>query len=142
MGAAENWQTKIVNKFSCGNVVFLNPRRDDWDSSWTQTLESEQFVEQVNWELSSLEQADIVFMYYDPSTKSPISLLEMGLFAKTGKLIVVCPDGFWRKGNVQIVCGRYGIPLFDSLECGITHLAYVLKARGYIGGSSNARNKE
>ena len=55
-------------------------------------------------------------MYFDPSTKSPISLLELGLFARTGKTIVVCPDGFWRKGNVDIVCERYGVKVAHSLE--------------------------
>ena len=55
-------------------------------------------------------------MYIDPQTKSPISLLELGLFAHSKKLLVVCPDGFWRKGNVEVVCSQYDIPLFDSIE--------------------------
>jgi hypothetical protein len=25
------------------------------------------------------------------------------------KLIVICPDGFWRKGNVEVVCSLYDI---------------------------------
>ena len=48
--------------------------------------------------------------------QSPITLLELGLFAQTKKLIVCCPDGFWRRGNVQVVCARYNVPLVDSLE--------------------------
>ena len=27
------------------------------------------------------------------------------------KLIVCCPEGFWRKGNVEVVCARFGAPL-------------------------------
>jgi len=94
----------------------LNPRRDDWDSSWEQKIENAQFKQQVEWELDALEYADWILMYFDPSTKSPISLLELGLFAETGKLIVCCPEGFWRKGNVDIVCEKYGVPQVDSIE--------------------------
>ena len=53
-------------------------------------------------------------MYFDPNTKSPISLLELGLFAKSGKLIVYCPEGFWRKGNVDVVCKRYEVARANS----------------------------
>jgi len=63
-----------------------------------------------------LEMADTILLYFDPKTKSPISLLELGLFAKSGKMMVCCPEGFWRKGNVDIVCERYRIPQFESLE--------------------------
>ncbi|OAL42594.1 hypothetical protein IQ07DRAFT_669236, partial [Pyrenochaeta sp. DS3sAY3a] len=55
-------------------------------------------------------------MYFDPHPEklSPITLLELGHHAKDRKLIVCCPDGFLRKGNVQIVCERFGIPLIES----------------------------
>ncbi len=55
-------------------------------------------------------------MYLAPGMQSPISLMELGLHAQSGKLIVCCPDGFWRKGNVQIVCAKWGIPLVESME--------------------------
>lgn len=55
-------------------------------------------------------------MYFSPNTKSPISLLELGLFARSGKVRVVCPEGFWRKGNVDIVCQYYNIPLYENFE--------------------------
>jgi hypothetical protein len=55
-------------------------------------------------------------MYFDPNTQSPISLLELGLHARDGKLIVLCPEGFWRKGNVDIVCEKYGVKQVESFE--------------------------
>lgn len=61
-------------------------------------------------------------MYFDPKTKSPISLLELGLFARTGKLIVVCPKGFWRKGNVDIVCKRYEVKQVETIEEAIKYI--------------------
>jgi len=30
--------------------------------------------------------------------------------------MVCCPEGFWRKGNVDIVCQRFGIRQFLKLE--------------------------
>jgi hypothetical protein len=118
MGAAENWQQKVENYFSDNSIpmILLNPRRDDWDSSWVQEHENPQFYQQVNWELSALDSADVILMYLSPETKSPISLLELGLYAKSEKLVVCCPPGFWRKGNVEIVCARYGIPLYEDLD--------------------------
>lgn len=121
MGSAEHWQNKIISNFQ-HNVLFYNPRRDDWDSSWKQSIHDEKFNEQVTWELDMLESADLIFMYFDPSTKSPISLLELGLFAHSSKLIVYCPEGFWRKGNVDIVCSRYQIPVFKSYDRAVRYL--------------------
>ncbi len=116
MGKAVEWQTDMCIKLLDKNIVILNPRRTDWDSSWEQKIDNEQFYEQVNWELDAMEHADFILMYFDPATKSPISLLELGLFAHTGKLIVFCPDGFWRKGNVDIVCEQYEIRQIESFD--------------------------
>ena len=116
MGKAVNWQTEMTDFFHGLNFDVFNPRRDDWDSSWEQKYSNPQFFQQVTWELNALEKANLIIMYFDPNTKSPISLLELGLFASTGKLHVVCPDGFWRKGNIEIVCDRYGIPFYHSLD--------------------------
>lgn len=116
MGKAENWRQRVERELSKVDGVIFNPRRDDWDSSWVQSIDNPQFREQVEWELTALENADIIAMYFDPTTKSPISLLEFGLFAKTSKLIVCCPEGFWRKGNVDIVCKKYIVEQVDSLQ--------------------------
>ena len=117
MGKADNWQSRITRKLEDErDLVILNPRRDDWDSSWEQSIKNPQFKEQVEWELDGLELADTIILYFDPNTKSPISLLELGLHAREDKMIVVCPDGFWRKGNVDIVCKRFNIPLYNSFD--------------------------
>ncbi len=116
MGKAENWQTKVEIHFKDkSDYTLLNPRRDDWDSSWKQDFENPQFYQQVSWELTGLQRADFIIMYLCAGTQSPISLLELGLYANSGKLLVCCPKGFWRKGNVDIVCERYGIPLYEDL---------------------------
>lgn len=133
MGTAKNWQESVVKRFETHLITFFNPLRDEWDSSWKQEQKETKFNEQVNWEMNNLEDCDIIFMYFDPGTKSPISLLELGLHASSGKMIVVCPDGFWRKGNVEIVCTRFNIPLFNTLEDGIGSLESKIRHSRLIG---------
>jgi|HubBroStandDraft_2_1064218.scaffolds.fasta_scaffold608039_2 nucleoside 2-deoxyribosyltransferase len=116
MGTAQEWQQKVVDSLVDTTITIFNPRRDDWDSSWEQTIENKEFNEQVTWELKGLEQADIVAVYFDPDTKSPVTMLELGLYARSGKLVVCCPQGFNRKGNIDIVCQRYGIEQVESLD--------------------------
>ena len=51
----------------------------------------------------------------------------VGLHAAGGKCLMVCPDGFWRKGNVDIVCERYAIPQFETLEACAEYLRSQMK---------------
>lgn len=110
MGRAERWQDAVVEALKDEDILILNPRRSDWNSKWEQSIEHPQFREQVEWELKALERADQILMYFAPDTMAPITLLEFGLYAKDQpeKLVVCCPDGYWRKGNVDIVCNLYG----------------------------------
>jgi hypothetical protein len=116
MGTAENWQVCVERELADTNAIVLNPRRAEWDASWVQSIDNAQFRQQVEWELAAQEQATWIAMYIAPATQAPITLLELGLAARSGKLIVCCPDGYWRKGNVDIVCHRYGIPQAANLE--------------------------
>ncbi len=116
MGVAEKWQEKVENILNNKNIIILNPRRDEWDSTWSQDIKNTLFREQVEWELKALEMADIIIMYFSPQTQSPVSLLEFGLYARSNKLIVCCPEGFWKKGNIDIVCKKYQIKQVESIE--------------------------
>jgi hypothetical protein len=128
MGKAEDWQAMIPELFKDRkDLTFFNPRRDDWDSSWEQRESNPEFNRQVNWELEHLDKANLIFMYFSPETKSPISLLELGLYADSGKIIVCCPDDFYRKGNVDIVCTIYDIPLYNTMEAAMGRLRTELK---------------
>lgn len=118
MGVAIDWQAALAQAWQGKDILILNPRRSDWDSSWKQTIDHPQFREQVEWELDALDAADVIVMYFAPDTKSPITLLELGVHAAKNpqKLVVCCPEGFWRKGNVDIVCMRYGVRQVDTLD--------------------------
>ena len=121
MDKAIDWQSECEKALDENYNVF-NPRRESWDSSWKQEASNPQFSEQVSWELEALEQADIVIMFFAANTKSPISLLEFGLYAKSGKMKVVCEDSFWRKGNIDVVCQRYQVKQYKNLNELLTHL--------------------
>jgi len=123
---AANWQDKIIQSINHSYITILNPRRKDWDSTWKENINNPNFNEQVNWELRGLERADLIVMYFDPQTKSPISLLELGLQAKSGKVVVCCPNGYWKKGNVDIICKKYQIPETKNLEESIIYLKNYL----------------
>lgn len=118
MGIAKDWQKYIADQMTQWNIVIFNPRRDNWDSSWEQKITNHQFYEQVNWELDHLERATFNAFYFDPDTKSPITLMELGISATTkpDKTIVCCPEGFWRKGNVDMVCQRFGVKQVNDLD--------------------------
>lgn len=112
---AVDWQ-KHCEELLQDKFVIFNPRRSKWDSSWSQTIENDNFKEQVNWELNALEKADIIIMYFAGNTMSPISLLEFGLYAQSNKMKVVVEENFWRKGNIDIVCEKYSVEQFKTLE--------------------------
>ena len=122
MGRAENWQNTLEQRLENFDITILNPRRDNWNASWEQTINCPQFREQVEWELEGLEKASLIPMYFDPNTRSPITLMELGLFAKDKKIVICCPFGFWRRGNIEVVCNKYDIPLFSNIELWIQEI--------------------
>jgi nucleoside 2-deoxyribosyltransferase-like protein len=115
MGKAVQWQPQVEQAL-LDSAITLNPRRLDWDPSWRQSIDHPKFREQVEWELRALEIATAVAMYFDPNTMSPISLLELGLYANNRKLTVCCPEGYWRKGNVDVTCHYYLTRQVDTLD--------------------------
>src|SRR5687768_6609494 len=115
-GSSVNWQEAAIKFFSDSTYNIYNPRRDDWDHSWQSKIEDQKFSEQVNWELDAMEKADLIVMNFLPKSLSPVTLLEFGLFAKSPKLMVCCPDEFWRSGNIYMVCNKYDIPFFKTMD--------------------------
>ena len=117
---APRWQDAMIAALHGFEVTILNPRRPDWDATWGNDLDDPRFAAQVEWELAGLERADAIACYLAPGTLSPISLLECGLHARSGRLIVACPPGFQRRGNVRAMCARYAVPLVVDLDGLIT----------------------
>lgn len=112
-GKSIDWQSDLVQEFVEYDVTFLNPRRDVWNSEIKQRLI--ELREQLEWESDNLENSDLILMYLLPNSTSVISMAELGEYGRSGKdMIVCCPDGFWRKGNVEFLCEKFNLPLFDN----------------------------
>lgn len=110
-GKSDNWQKQICKKFiNNDNFSILNPRRDKWDAS----LGSKEVIRQIKWEHKRMDEADFIIMNILPKSKSPISLMEIGMYCQSKKLIVFCTDNFYRWENVKCVCDKYGIKLFET----------------------------
>ena len=113
-GDSFNHQDALISELKKSNTThplcIYNPRR----SSWPASEDHSEIGKQIKWELSHLERADLIVMNILSGSKSPISLMEIGLFAREHKLLVFCPKDFYRYDNVRVVCGSYGIPLFET----------------------------
>lgn len=122
-GQASDWQRELVESLcasappsdwvfphASNSILVLNPRRENWNPDLVQSIDEPEFADQVNWEMDGIEQADIIFFYLQADTLSPISLCELGfaLASYPEKVIVVCENGFWRSGNVEVMMDRYG----------------------------------
>lgn len=138
-GYSSDWQQELINTVKNIElkrpVSVYNPRREQWPSA----DEHREIDKQIEWELYHLEKADIIVMNILADSKSPISLMELGLFAKEGRLMVFCPKTFYRYDNVRVVCKRYDIPLFTT-----NNIPYIAeKVCNYIGIDEEAeREKE
>ena len=127
-GAAEPWAHLVADEFASDDIAFFNPRRENWLPDIEKRAHNPIFREQVEWELFHIETAHIVFFNFLTDSLSPITLQELGYaIARGSRMVVVCPDGFWRKGNVEIMCERFNIPVYGSLDEGIAALRALIK---------------
>ena len=113
---ASDWQTSLANSLSDLPIDVINPRCEAWDSTWKEDVSDARFKEQVEWEMDHAKIANVIAFYFKPGTLTPITLLELGMYAGSGKAVVCCPKGFYKRGNVQVVCQRYGIELLGNLD--------------------------
>lgn len=107
-GESYNWQREVYefisNKFNLCCLDVMNPRRPDWNSSWSGN--HPMLRRQIEWELNCLEKADIIAMVLLPDSKSPISLMELGAF-KDKPMLIYCPKEFYRYQNVETFVRKY-----------------------------------
>lgn len=113
-GDSLNWQDKvIIELINLGvSCEVFNPRREHWNPNPTK----EEMEKQIKWEQEHLDKSDIIVMVLLDDSKSPISLLELGLYAKENKLIVFCTPNFYRFDNVRMTCKKYNIELVQDLN--------------------------
>jgi hypothetical protein len=119
MGNSVDWQTEFSSHFVeyQDNIVILNPRRDDWDSSWSQEpTPGTSFHTQVMWERTAQQFAVFRVYNFEPNSVSPITLLELGEYGRKKNTYVRCSPEYFRYGNVAMFCYEHGIPIFNELN--------------------------
>lgn len=111
-----SWRTALCISLQDLPITILDPSRDDWDSSWIESPSFEPFREQVEWELEHARAATIVAIYFDPKTQAPVSLMELGMWGtiKGENVVVCCPEGFWKRGYVQMVSKSLGVKFCET----------------------------
>lgn len=116
----DNWQLTFVQKMSGLNVDVFNPRGLCVDGLF-------------EWELDHLNIATVIALYFDPKDPSPTGLLTLGMFAKTDRLIVCCPNAFHKKSDVDIICKREDIHTVETLDLLIENtITRISPQRKYI----------
>ncbi|MCB9450127.1 MAG: nucleoside 2-deoxyribosyltransferase domain-containing protein [Anaerolineaceae bacterium] len=109
MGRALDWQSWVIEQLRKEpGLILLNPRRADFTP--------DKLDEQIMWELRELEEADIILMWFPARSEAPISLLETGLYMKSGKLILGVEEGYYRKRNLELTAQYYNVPVHLTLD--------------------------
>ena len=117
-GNSKDWQKEVIESLNgVGlenniDITIFNPRR----KKWNKILSKKDLEYQIKWEQEHLDRADLIIMVLLDNAKSPISLLELGLYAESGKLLVFCTAKFWRYDNVHLTCEKYSVPLVNSTK--------------------------
>jgi hypothetical protein len=121
MGKAVEWQSLMAQLLSHLPITVCDPRRPehDWDKAKAFVPDDNKLTgmqAQIDWELDALEQVDVICFFFDVDTNSPVSLLELGLWAHSKKVVVCCDDRYHKHPNVKLTCERYGVPLTSSFK--------------------------
>lgn len=122
-GDSEDWQQQLIDRIPDSTDVFIfNPRRKEWNAHWSEDPEHRGLIEQIQWELRHLDAADIIVVNFEPDSRSPITLLELGLILRNAQMphiFVRCPKEFYRYTNV-LVTAEYvedaRIQIFETLD--------------------------
>lgn len=133
MGKAIQWQSHLTKELQDLPVTVCNPRRGQWSTDLVPGAMDILFKQQVEWELAALEDVDVICFFFDKNTLSPVTMLELGLWAGSGKVVVCCHKDFWKSGNIHHVCMRYGVPFVtdyaDLVELSRQKLKYIIEGK-------------
>lgn len=117
-GNSIDWQVELIKyaeeKIETGSkrLVIFNPRRKNWNPNPSK----EELDEQIEWELNAQDKSDYIIMNILGTSKSPITLLELGLYHEKKGLVVFCPPEFYRYENVRVTCEHFGVKHYSDYD--------------------------
>ncbi len=132
-GNSLDFQKQVIEWFQNlepNQLTIFNPRRKDWDSTMKPIASNPAFVEQVEWEWDALCGSDIILFNFLPNSLSPISLMELGSFVGESliqNIFVVCPEVYFRSGNVKLLCKRFGVPVYENLIDALNDIKKIIE---------------
>ena len=120
-GNSPDWQHDYVEKLKenvkklPGILYVYNPRRDSGEG--IQPGDIEEMNYQITWELEHMEKASKIYMRILGDSKSPISLLELGLWAGKDptKIVVCCDPSYYRYQNIAVTCKKSSVMMIAEL---------------------------
>jgi len=135
MGKAVKWQSLMAQLLSDLPITVCDPRRPnrDWNPAMARVPDEAGLTgmqAQIDWELDAQDQADVICFFFDVDTNSPVSLLELGLFAKSKKVVVCCDARYHKWDNVKATCERYKIPFAETFEEFVPKVRKMLEEKG------------
>lgn len=125
MGKAVQWQRHLYNYLQDLPIEVFNPRRGHWDPNVTAEAKHLDFRRQVNWEWEALKDATVICFFFDHETMSPVTMLELGKWLNSDKVVVCCDKRFWKGGNIHLVCEYEKVPLAENF----TDLVGLIRAK-------------
>lgn len=128
------WQLPVAEDLRARGFQVRTPLEKRWLSEWLEHTGEPVFQRNVASNFQDLDESDEILMHFTEDSLAPTSLLQFGRYVHSGKLTVSCERGFWRRGNLEIMCGLYGVPLFESQRDGVEHLlgrVYRNERRGF-----------
>lgn len=105
-----DWRINVINQLNQKFHIY-DPRIANHSK-----LTDNEMKYHVEWELNALGSADRIILNFLPNAKSPISLLELGMYVRSKKLIVVCPTKFYKNQYVKTLCNKYNTPCFNKIS--------------------------
>lgn len=114
-GDSTDWQKELIDylsNYGMPYVILYNPRRNYWNKN----ASDKETHNQIDWEQKYLDDCDYIIMVLQDNSKSPISLMELGQYSKSGKIIVFCNENFYRYQNVKYLCEKENIPLINNIS--------------------------
>jgi len=106
-----DWQSRFIKQLEPYSFDVFNPR---YPSCHIANNPKDVF----EWELDHMSIANVIAFYFDPFAEhvSNTSLIALGMYAKTDKVIVCCPEDFPRKDDIDALCVYENVAQVDSLD--------------------------
>ncbi len=126
------WQELVAARISkMGHIALCTPPREN--GTGMAPFENPHFFQSRSWELDALDLAEFVVFHLDSLSRSPEGLLELGYAAAKypQKVCVICPEGFWCKGLVDLFCYREDLMKYKSVDEMLDAINQMM-ARGHL----------